>query len=108
MDKRLVWGIGGVLGGIALTLAATFLPKREIHHALSLNVFECQNVEHGARVCTAFGRLSIGNTGETECLAGLHVDHQRELGRLFNGHVGLARMPIQAASAQLRRRAWLA
>ena len=66
IDKRLAWGIGVALGGIALTLAATFLPHREVHHALSLNVFDCQGVEGGARVCTAFGRLSIGNTGNVE------------------------------------------
>lgn len=66
IDKRLAWGIGVALGGIALTLAAAFLPRREVHHALSVNVFECQSVERGARVCTAFGRLSIGNTGNVE------------------------------------------
>ena len=66
VDKRLAWSIGVALGGIALTLAATFLPRREVHHALSVNVFECQNVDRGARACTAFGRLSIGNTGNVE------------------------------------------
>ena len=66
IDKRLAWGMGVALGGIALSLAATFLPHREVRHALSLNVFECQNVERGARVCTAFARLSIGNTGNVE------------------------------------------
>lgn len=66
IDKRLAWGIGVALGGTALTLAATFLPHREVRHALSLNVFECQNIEHSGRVCTAWGRLSVGNTGNVE------------------------------------------
>ena len=66
MDKRLAWGIGVALGGIALTLAATFLPDREVHYSLSLNVFNCQNADGGARLCTAWGRLSVGNTGNVE------------------------------------------
>ena len=66
IDKRLAWAMGVALGGIALTLAATFLPHREVRHALSLNVFECQSVDRNARVCTARARLSVGNTGNGE------------------------------------------
>jgi len=66
MDKRLAWGIGVALGGIALTLAAVLLPHREVHHTLSVKLFECLGVARGVRACTAFGRFSIGNIGNVE------------------------------------------
>jgi len=48
-----------------LAFAATFLPKREVHYALDVNVFGCRDVA-GERVCTARARLSVGNTGNVD------------------------------------------
>ena len=66
MDARLRWAIGVALGGIAVTVVSLWVPQREVHHALTVNVFDCRAAEEGARVCVASGRLSVGNTGNVD------------------------------------------
>lgn len=65
IDRRLAWGIGIAFAGIALALAATVLPKREVHYALGVNVFHCQ-IRADASLCTAWASLSVGNTGNVD------------------------------------------
>ncbi len=101
IDKRLAWGSGVALGGVALTLAATLLPHREVRHALSVNVFECQNTGGGARICTAWGRLSVGNTGNVEQgVVRVHLPHEaaewRIGARVFDIRASAAKRPIPA------------
>jgi len=63
--KGVAWGIAAAALACAIGVAGLFIPAREILYSSELTDFGCFDAPAG-RGCTAWMRLSVGNTGNVE------------------------------------------
>lgn len=72
-DKGVAWGIAAAAVGSAIGVATLLMPSREVVYSHELTEFGCFDVPSG-RGCTAWMRLSVGNTGNvTQDLVQVHL-----------------------------------
>lgn len=63
--KGVVWGIAAAAVGCAIGVAGLLIPAREVVYSSELTEFGCFDAPAG-RGCTAWMRVSVGNTGNVE------------------------------------------
>lgn len=63
--RGVAWGIAAAAVGCAIGVAGLLIPAREVVYSSELTEFGCFDAPAG-RGCTAWLRLSVGNTGNVE------------------------------------------